>query len=68
MTIFLSSPRNWFVIVGTMACQQSSGFYQKATSSRQIRSALQPLHDSGFPGSDIILDPLLNVIQVEFDV
>ena len=68
ITTFLSLPRNWFVIVGTMALQVSSGFCQNATSSRQIKSAVQPLQDSGFPGRDIILEPLLKVIQVEFEV
>lgn len=53
-------------MVGTIACHVSSGFCQNAHSSSMMRSALQPRQDDGLPGRDIILEPLLNVMQDAF--
>lgn len=64
MRTFLSEPLIWLVMVGTIAYQVSSGFYQNAHSSNMIRSAVQPLDAEGEPGRDIILDPLENVTQL----
>ena len=63
MSICLSPPDNLFRIVGTMACQESSGFSQNANSSSTRRSAVQPRQEDGEPGRDIILEPLLNLMQ-----
>lgn len=68
MRTFLSEPLIWLVMVGTIAYQVSSGFYQNAHSSNMIRSAVQPLQEAGVPGSDMILEPLLNVTQEAFSV
>lgn len=50
-------------MVGTIACHESSGFSQNANSSNTRRSAVQPRHEDGEPGRDIILEPLLNLMQ-----
>ena len=68
MRISFSPPVSLFRRVGIIAYQHSSGYCQNAISSHTSKSTLKPRQDSGFPGSDIILEPFEYVIQEAFDV
>ena len=58
----ISSASGSRVSVGAKPCSISSSFQTKLASSTTTHYADQPLNESAVEGSDIIRDPLLNLI------
>ena len=64
----MSSASGSRVKVGAKPCSISSSFHTKLASSTTTHWADQPLSESAVEGSDIIREPLLNLIVSNDDV